>query len=34
MNFNPVFVPILLSLIGLIFMFFTANWLKKQDPGN
>ena len=34
MNFNPVFVPILLSLIGLIFMFFKAKWVKKQDPGN
>jgi K(+)-stimulated pyrophosphate-energized sodium pump len=34
MNFNPIFVPIFLSLIGLIFMFFKAKWVKKQDPGN
>ena len=34
MNFNPVFVPIALSIIGLIFMFFKARWVKKQDPGN
>ena len=34
MNFNPIFVPIVLSLIGLIFMFFKAKWVKKQDPGN
>ena len=34
MNFNPVFVPIALSIAGLIFMFFKARWVKKQDPGN
>ena len=34
MNFNPIFVPIVLSIIGLIFMFFKAKWVKKQDPGN
>ena len=34
MNFNPIFIPIVLSLIGLIFMFFKAKWVKKQDPGN
>ena len=34
MNFNPVFVPIALSIVGLIFMFFKARWVKKQDPGN
>ncbi len=34
MNFNPIFVPIVLSLVGLIFMFFKARWVKKQDPGN
>ena len=34
MNFNPIFVPVVLSLIGLIFMFFKAKWVKKQDPGN
>ena len=34
MKFNPVFVPIALSIVGLIFMFFKARWVKKQDPGN
>ena len=34
MNFNPIFVPILLSLLGLVYMFFKARWVKKQDPGN
>ncbi len=34
MYFNPIFVPILLSLLGLVYMFFKARWVKKQDPGN
>ena len=34
MNFNPIFIPIALSLLGLLYMFFKAKWVKKQDPGN
>jgi len=34
MNFNPIFIPIVLSLLGLLYMFFKAKWVKKQDPGN
>jgi K(+)-stimulated pyrophosphate-energized sodium pump len=34
MNFNPIFIPIALSILGLIYMFFKAQWVKKQDPGN
>ncbi len=34
MNFNPIFIPIILSLLGLLYMFFKAKWVKKQDPGN
>ena len=34
MNFNPIFIPIILSILGLIYMFFKAQWVKKQDPGN
>jgi K(+)-stimulated pyrophosphate-energized sodium pump len=34
MNFNPVFIPIVLSILGLIYMFIKAQWVKKQDPGN
>jgi len=34
MNFNPVFIPIALSILGLIYMYIKAQWVKKQDPGN
>ncbi len=34
MNFNPIFIPIVLSLLGLVYMYFKAQWVKKQDPGN
>ncbi len=34
MNINPIFIPIALSLLGLLYMFFKAKWVKKQDPGN
>ena len=34
MNFDPIFIPITLSLVGLIFMYVKAKWVKKQDPGN
>ena len=34
MNFNPIFIPIVLSILGLLYMFFKAKWVKKQDPGN
>ena len=34
MNFNPVFIPIALSILGLIYMYVKAQWVKKQDPGN
>ena len=34
MNFDPIFIPIILSLVGLIFMYIKAKWVKKQDPGN
>ena len=34
MNFNPIFIPIILSILGLVYMYFKAKWVKKQDPGN
>jgi len=34
MNFDPIFIPVALSILGLIYMFFKAKWVKKQDPGN
>ena len=34
MNFNPIFIPISLSLLGLVYMYIKARWVKRQDPGN
>ena len=34
MNFDPIFIPIILSILGLIYMYIKAKWVKKQDPGN
>ena len=34
MNFNPILIPIVLSILGLVYMYFKAKWVKKQDPGN
>ena len=34
MNFDPIFIPIILSILGLIYMYIKAQWVKKQDPGN
>lgn len=29
-----IYVPILLAILGLIFMYIKMVWVKKQDPGN
>jgi len=29
-----IFVPIILAVVGLIFMFVKMAWVKKQNPGN
>ena len=34
MNFDPIFIPIVLSILGLVYMYIKAQWVKKQDPGN
>ena len=34
MNFDPIFIPIVLSVLGLVYMYIKAQWVKKQDPGN
>ena len=34
MNFDPIFIPIILSILGLIYMYIKAQWVKKQAPGN
>ena len=34
MEQNMIFVPIALSVVGLLFMLIKASWVKKQDAGN
>ena len=34
MEANIIYVPLLLSLVGLIYMLIRANWVRKQDAGN
>lgn len=34
MESNLIFLPIGLSIIGLVFMLVKMSWVKKQDPGN
>ena len=31
---NTIYIPIALAIAGLIFMFFKALWVRKQDTGN
>lgn len=34
MESNVIFIPIILSVIGLLFMIIKMFWVKKQSPGN
>jgi len=34
MEANIIYIPLILSLLGLIYMFIRANWVRKQDAGN
>ncbi len=34
METNIIYVPLVLSLVGLIYMLIRANWVRKQDAGN
>ncbi len=34
MQSNMIFVPIVLALLGLLFMFVKMAWVKKQSPGS
>ncbi|MBU78757.1 MAG: sodium-translocating pyrophosphatase [Flavobacteriales bacterium] len=34
MEANIIYIPIILSLLGLIFMYLKATWVRNQDPGN
>ncbi len=34
MEQNIIYFPLVLSIIGLVYMFIRANWVKKQSPGS
>lgn len=34
MESNVIYIPIILALVGLIFMFIKMVWVKKQNPGS
>ena len=34
MEANIIYIPLIFSLLGLIYMFIRAAWVRKQDPGN
>lgn len=34
MDSNMIFVPVVLAVLGLVFMLVKALWVKKQDAGN
>ncbi|WP_343799491.1 sodium-translocating pyrophosphatase [Gaetbulibacter jejuensis] len=34
MESNMIFVPMILAIVGLLFMFVKMSWVKKQAPGN
>ncbi len=34
MESNVLFLPIILAVLGIIFIIFKANWVKKQPAGN
>ncbi|MFC5047177.1 sodium-translocating pyrophosphatase [Aquimarina hainanensis] len=34
MKSNIIYVPIALSILGLLFMFIKMSWVKKQSPGS
>ncbi len=34
MESKIIYIPLILSLLGLVFMYIKALWVRKQDPGN
>ncbi len=34
METNTIFLPIIMAILGLVFMLIKAMWVKKQDAGN
>ncbi|WP_340200221.1 sodium-translocating pyrophosphatase [Ascidiimonas sp. W6] len=34
MESNTIYLPIVMAILGLVFMMIKSSWVKKQDPGN
>ncbi len=34
MEQNVIYIPLVLAIIGLVYMFIRASWVKKQSPGS
>ena len=34
MEANIIYIPLLMSVIGLVYMLIRANWVRKQDAGS
>ena len=34
MESNIIYIPLLLSIVGLIYMLVRASWVRKQSPGS
>ena len=34
MESNIIYIPLFFSLLGLMYMYIRARWVRKQDPGN
>ncbi|MDG2372581.1 MAG: sodium-translocating pyrophosphatase [Flavobacteriaceae bacterium] len=34
MESNIIYIPLVFSLVGLVYMIFRAIWVRKQDPGS
>ena len=34
MEANIIYIPLVFSVIGLLYMILRAIWVKKQDPGS
>ena len=34
MESKIIYLPLILSILGLVFMYIKANWVRNQDPGN
>ena len=34
MEQNVIYLPLILAVVGLVYMFMRASWVKKQAPGS